>query len=54
MDYMFLTEYGFFYIRADADESIKKYGEQNRTCITVLVIKDFKLLSGLSDKSLKI
>ena len=42
MDYMFLTEYGFFYTRTDADEALKKSGEQMRTCITVLVIKDFK------------
>ena len=42
MDYMFLTEYGFFYSQSDADESLKNDGAQGRTCITVLVIKDFK------------
>ena len=42
MDYMFLTEYGFFYSQADAEESARKNGEQVRNCITVLVIKDFK------------
>ena len=42
MDYMFLTEYGFFYSQSDAEEAMSKNGEQVRSCITVLVIKDFK------------
>ena len=41
MDYMFLTEYGFFNSQVDADEAINKAEGQCRICITVLVIKDF-------------
>ena len=42
MDYMFLTEYGFFYNQADAEASMAKSGSAVRHCITVLVIKGFK------------
>ena len=41
MDYMFLTEYGFYKSQTEADDVIDKEGGQIRTCITVLVIKDF-------------
>lgn len=42
MDYMFLTEYWFFYTQDAAEESTRKHDGQVRSCITVLVIKDFK------------
>ena len=41
MDYMFLTEYGFFKSRRKANQAMSKDSEQTRNCITVLVIKDF-------------
>ena len=42
MDYMFLTEHGFFHSQSDADAAMAKEGGPVRNCITVLTIKDFK------------
>ena len=42
MDYLFLTEHGFFKTQSDAEAAIDQAGGPVRNCITVLVIKDFK------------
>ena len=42
MDYMLLSEYGFYRLQNKADKVIEKEGGQFTTCMAVLVIKDFK------------
>ena len=42
MDYMFLTEYGIAKSIDEAEDLIKKGGGLQRSCMTVMVLKDFR------------